>query len=452
MRVLPQADEFVATFLAEALSCLPQLEALRDRLRTACAIRLPDIIDHIAVRVGDRAQEVAGWRQAGRRLWAPPGTGHPPIVEETAPGIVLRVERLERILSALDIEAPIVGARFAPLRRVRLASTDSFWLDAIERNGWSDFDAPAAGPRKLRRAVVHQQIFRTRRRHFRGPEAAFQHTERLVEAAVADLGPLWACDLFLRAEREYWLSRCEAGVFQNRRQDRAGVGWCTIDHYVYCSSRAHFHAAISLFRKLGYQTDEIIRSDRQDECAIQVLRHASAAQPPVLIEVDLSSQAELLDAPPLPPLTWHAHAGLWCAMHGESLFEGGPSRLAARLDLDALTPLFHRDGVAFASPFPDAPELRQRLSFGQLQAVSPVRIDALERGGYLARSRAEALLTNGAVATHLQAVERAGFFDGFLAPDYADQAFGNALAKRPVGARPGGIMGRRPPVRMKRRR
>lgn len=449
MRVLAQADEYVATFLSEALRCLPELEPLRDRLRTTCAIRLTDIIDHIAVRVGDRAHEVAGWRQVGRRLWAPPGSAHPPIIEDHEPGIVLRVERLERILSALGIEAPIIGARFAPLRRVRLASAGAFWLDAIERNGWSDFDAPAAGPRKLRRAVVHQQIFRTRRRHFRSPEAAFQHTERLVEAAVADLGPLWACDLFLRAEREYWLSRCEAGVFQKRRQDRAGVGWCTIDHYVYCSSRAHIHAAISLFRKLGYQTDEIIRSDRQDECAVQVLRHASAAQPPVLIELDLSSQAELLEELPLPPLTWHGHAGLWCAMHGESLFEGGPSRLAVRLDLEALTPLQHTDGVDYTSPFPGAPHLRQRLSCGQLQAVSPIRIDALERGGYLSRKDAEALLANGAVATHLQAVERNAA--GFLAPDYADQAFG-ATPPRPLPGGRGGPMARRTPIRLRRKR
>lgn len=451
LAVYPEAELFVRATLEYALSRAPGIAPLHDRLLTSCAVRLRDIVDHIAVLEGERSHEAAGWRPDGPNVWSHPSRLFPRIVARGESGIAFRVERLERLLKALEIEAQIAGASDSPLRRARLFTGDRFALDALERNGSMDFDVPSMGARRLRRAAIHQQIFRTRRRHFRSVENGYSHTERLVEAAVADLGPLWACHLFMRAEREYWLSRCESGVLQKRRQDRAGVGWCTLDHIVYCSSREHFHSGAAILQKLGYTPRHIVQLDRQAGWGSLVFEHVSALQPAVLVDLDLAGEADLTSAP-LAPLTWHGRPGLWCAMHGESLLEGGASRLAARYDLSVLKHLVRRDGVELAYPFLQPPQLRQCITPGQLQAVNPARIDVLERGGYLTRKDAETLRRNGAIATCLQGMERGDGFTGFVAPDFADEAFGGREPSRRGLERERSPSGRRTPVRLKRRR
>ena len=128
----------------------------------------------------------------------------------------------------------------APFRRVLFAETDGVAFEAIERRGSTGYqpdDPPAA---TLRAAQLHLQYFRTRRRSFDDIEAAFDATDALVERAVADLGPNWACWLWLRAEREYWESRNLAGRIQKARQDLHGIGWSNQDHHTYDSSREWF--------------------------------------------------------------------------------------------------------------------------------------------------------------------------------------------------------------------
>ena len=446
------AGQFVSSVLAAAQARLPELARLGDTLRAACAIRLRDMVDHIIVPLGERAQEQAGWRPDRANIWRHPNAAFPPVIAGGAPGLAFRVERLERLLLALQIETSASAPNGSPLRRAVLFEGDSVVLHAVERNGSADLEHTGVpGIRKLRRAAIHQQVFRTRRRFFRSTENGLNHTERLVEAAVADLGQQWACHLFLRAEREYWLSRCEAGVLQKRRQDRAGVGWCTLNYLVYCSSRENFHRVSRVFQRLGYQCGEIIRSERLPLWSAQVFEHVSGMQPALLVEVDLADESDCTSAA-LQPLTWHGPAGLWCAMHGESLLEGGVSRLCARYDIAALSQLVARDGMELTGPCADTARLRHRFTPGQPQAVSPARIDALESGGYLARRDAETLRLNGAVATYLQAVESDGGFAGSCAPDFLNESFGGR-EHGSNGARDDAMgMGRRAPVRLKRRR
>lgn len=448
MTAQDEAQSFLQSAVDAALAAAPPLAAFAERLLNTCAIRLSDSLDYLGVPRGETAHARLGWTRVAPGLWR--NGGLPAVVERGAPGVAFRVERLERLLPALGLDAPIEGAVGAPLRRVKLAPCgDGSTIEFVERNGSVEYSdsATAVGARKLRRALIHQQIFRTRRRHFRAIENAYHFTERLVDAAVADLGPAWACSLFLRAEREYWLSRCEAGMHQKRRQDRAGVGWCTLDHIVYSSSREHFHRTLGVFQRLGYQPSQLIRNARQPGLGAQVLEHHSCAHPPILIELDLTGEPDPCAAP-MAPLTWHGRAGLWCALHGEALLEGGAARFAARYDLNVLQDLARRDGVDLAAAFADTPTLRQRVTHGQLQAVSPARIDVLERDGHLARSDAETLRLNGAVATHLQAVERTMGHAGFVAPDITHPAFGGDPAPNDLP----GPFARRTPMRTKRRR
>jgi hypothetical protein len=67
--------------LHEALSRTTNLESIQERLRTSCAVRLRDMIDHIAVPFGERAHVAAGWKPDGHGVWSHASGFLPRIVE-----------------------------------------------------------------------------------------------------------------------------------------------------------------------------------------------------------------------------------------------------------------------------------------------------------------------------------------------------------------------------------
>jgi len=416
-----KAAAYVHSALAEALLKTPAAQRFHERLLELCAVRLIDILDHLVSPGEDAAFVDAGWRLIAPGLWRHPSGGFPDIIAGAEPCIAFRVEFIDAFVKATGLEAAVEGARHGRFRRATAFVGAGVRFVAVERRGWAGYDDANSSERKLRRAQLHQQIFRSRRRQFRDVEGGFSHTERLVDAAVADLGAPWACDLFMRAEREFWASRCDAGQVQSRRQMHAGVGWSNFDHGACCSSREHVHAAARILAKLGCKDQETL--SRDDGVAAMAFTMSPARGPALLLEVDLAAHEDAFndDGPSLSPLTWHRRAGLWCALHGESLLEGGLARVAGRYDQALLRRHLAHNGIETISvPEGDA-RLRQELAPGGLLAVSPIRVNHLERAGYLSRTRGDHLRLNGAVATHLQSVHRAGGCQAFELPGEASQ-------------------------------
>lgn len=401
-----EADRLVQAIVDEALARAPTVARYAEKLRSEAAIRLVDTIDHLAVGYDDPAPARAGWALDGVRAWRHPA-GRPLIVERPFAGVAFRVERLERLAECLGIDAPIEGAQAAPFRRLQLPAEDHFTLAFIERNGAvAPGAAAAASVRRVRRALIHRQAFRTRRRCFRSAEHGLSHTERLVDAAVADLGAAWTSHLFFNAEREYWLSHCEAGARQKIRQDRVGAGWCTIEHLAYQASRPLVHRTLAVFGKLGFRSAQQMRVERtRRPGAAVVLRPTTGAQPFVVIEVDAVSDEDLMGGAPLAPLTWHGDAGLSCALHGEPLLDGGPARVALSCDVAAFAALERADGVAFVLAGEEGSACGS--SVDSPRPVNPTRVEVLERDGYVTRREAERLRLFGAPPAQLLAIERA---------------------------------------------
>jgi hypothetical protein len=437
-----KAAAYVASTLADALLRTPDAQRFQERLLNLCSVRLIDILDHLVQPGDDDAFVEAGWLAVAPGLWRHPSGAFPDIIAAGAPGVAFRVECIDAFLKATGIVAAVEGARHGQFRHAKVFASAAAGFTAVERHGWSGYDQPGGGERKRRRARLHQQIFRSRRRQFRDAEGGFAHVERLVDAAVADLGAAWACDLFMRAEREFWASRCDAGQVQSRRQVHAGVGWSNFDHGACYSSREHVHTAARILGKLGCRDAKLFVGD--DGVGAMTFRMSEG--PAMLLEADLAAHEDAFDdrCQSLSPLTWHRRAGLWCALHGESLLEGGFARVAGRYDQALLRRRLAHDGIETISMATRDARLRQELAPGGLRAVNPIRVTHLQRAGYLSRARSDDLRLSGAVATHLQSVQRTAGCQAFepagAGEQDAEQAQDEPAPRRPIRSR---ILGRR---------
>ena len=428
------AQNILDTALAEIRKRADFISALESELLAAAGVRLGDIIDLVGGPFDIEGVTNAGWRREEFGIWRCESACLPNLSLQEKWALALRVDRMEMFVDAHGASEPIDGEAGSPLRRLRVHNGLDLEVVVLERNGWRGLHAPPINRRKLRRARLHQQIFRTRRRHFRNVESGLNYLDRLIEIAAADLGPDWACSLFLRAEREYWAANCSIGALQQRRQERAGFGWANIDHYAYCASREFALATTRILRRIGFQPIGSLSEHRHSG---GLVLEQPALRCFLVLEFDVeTSDRELSDPSALASLTWRYDAGLWSAMHGESILDGGPRYIGARCDLAALRRQLHAEGVTIRANSTSGP-IEWFAADCPPRAVRPARVDELERLGYLSPELAEQYRLEGAFAAHFQGVARAGGYKGFAPP-----AFYHANTEQPAVA----------PLRSSRRR
>lgn len=418
----PEAAALVAATLDGALAAVPQAQALATRLRDDIGVRLLDILDYISLPDGSDVSAFvgAGWEpDAGDPTILRNPTGLFPVVLTRGRGTVIgfKVEYAHEFAAAQGLTTPIEGAMHAPFRRVRFAEADGVAFDAIERRGSRGFEADDPSAATLRAAQLHLQTFRTRRRAFDSVGAAYDATDAMVAAAVADLGQDWACWLWLRAEREYWESRNAVGRLQKARQDAHGIGWANQDHHTYDSSREWFHRCVGVLEALGFECRELFYAGDAAGWGSQILEQPAIGSV-IFADIDLAPDELDIDFAhmELEPLPFLRRAGLWCGLHGESMLEAGINHLECMYDHVHLARQLEGEGVSFMQPFSDFPHLYQALSVGEWWAVDPARVDALEQAGYITAEAAEDFRLYGSIGSHLENLERNDGFKGFNQP------------------------------------
>lgn len=429
----PKAEAFVRAALEAALKRAPQAEKFRASLLETCAIRLRDMLDHIAVTAEFSGYAEAGWREVGAGVWRHFDGAFPDIIERNALTIGFKVECVESFARCTAIDAPTEGQPYGPYRRMRVFSGDGAFFDAVERHGWSGYEAPSISTRTIDAARLHQQILRTRHRPFRRAASGLTLTKRLAIAAIAELGKNWACALFMRAERDYWAARCGPASLQQRRQRALGVGWSNIDHYAYECSREHFAYTIDLFERLGFERREFIHAGAGAGWGAQVMEQP-VLRCALLVKVDASANdmRDEIAGRALSPLTVHGPVGLWTALHGESLLEGGVSQAAALYDLRAIEGLMRQDDAALTRPASDQANLRRIAARAERRAVDPKRVEALERSGHIGRAQADDWRFLGAHAGGLEMLERVDGYKGFGAAAVRREAATEGVREAPA--------------------
>ncbi len=105
--------------------------------------------------------------------------------------------------------------------------------------------------------------------------------------------------------------------------------------------------------------------------------------------------------------------GLWCALHGDSILLAGMHHLAAQFDFTRLTSDIARFGVGYMAPFSNFPYLKQAFSVAEQWAVDPARVEKLVRDKLITNEEGERFLSQGAVGSHLENIERREGYKGF---------------------------------------
>lgn len=415
----PAAERLLRRIVDDFLGRSPSAARLADAMRSQTGTRFFDWIDHIAPASSQTLEQElreAGFVPASHNCLAHPGGIFPRILlsDSQLTRMAIKPESVVDFLAANSSVAAVEGAPLAPLRRARILAESQTELWAVERHGYSGFAILDWTADKAARALHHCEKFELRQRVLDSEEAAFDHTERVIDAAIADLGRDYACDLFFAAERNYWQRRNTAAQIQKSRQDRLGLGWGNHDHHTYRSSRHHFARLIAIMEKLGLRCRERFYAGKEAGWGAQVMEQPEA-HIVVFADVDLAPDELLIDFAhqPLPERKQLGTVGLWCALHGEAILEAGMHHLECQFDFEQLREQLQQHGIGVMKPFTDFPYLRQAFTQGERWPVRPQRISALLERGQITREQAEEFSRNGAIGSHLENLERNEGFKGF---------------------------------------
>ncbi|MEM9081949.1 MAG: hypothetical protein AAGB34_00015 [Planctomycetota bacterium] len=430
----PAAQSLVNGLVARFLERSPHSRELADRMINETATRLIDFVDHIEIGFGEECVDKLGGVGFVREgaasfgeVWVHHGGLFPKIIVRSGEltrviRVGIRVDQVEDFLGAQRVafyDAGVLGAVHAPVRFASVfVDTDGEGaeLRAVERHGDRGFDITELP--ELWEATVerHLELFRTRPRGGMADQAAFEEVLTRIDNAAADLGRGYACDLFFRAEREYWMSRNAAGRSQYARQQKLGLGWANAGNHTFRSSREWFQSAIRVLEALGMECRERFYVGEQAGWGVQVLECAATGIV-VFCDVDVSPEEVVED---------FAHAGLarnesvsgtnglWCGLHGESMLGAGIHHLQAQFDWHQLVEqLKAENGIEMMEPFSTFPYLRQALTEGERWSIDAGRVDALAEQGVITAEQAEDFKQNGAIGSHLENLERNDGFKGF---------------------------------------
>lgn len=410
----PQA----ARWIAERLDTFRQksvfLRAFDTRLREETGTRLLDWTDRIFT------ESTAGLSAAGfaedvdTSVWRHPDALLPAVAVGTD-GLAIRVESVVDFLSAqgFDDRISIVGDSGAAVRRACISEQNGVRVFVIESHGAVGWNPGKDAP--LPDAVSrHLEAFRLRRRDFADDVDAFQHAETLIQAAVGELGPDRACDVFCQAERSYWQNRNRAARVQWTRQSALGLGWANHDHHTYRSGRTAFSQLVRLLELLGFECRERFYAGREAGWGAQVLEQPRA-RIVVFADVDLTAEEVRQDFAhePLCARTELGTVGLWCRLHGEAFLQAGLHHLECQFDFDRAREQLTDLGVPTMAPFTDLPHLKQAFTKGEIWRVDEPRLASALDTGAITSQQAEEFRTSGVLGSHLEILQRDDGYKGF---------------------------------------
>lgn len=422
----PAADRLVRRLVESFVSRNSLTAKLEERMLRETGTRLVDWVDHLAFAAGteiDGAPLESALTECGfepddsdAASWEHPGGLFPRIVwvTEGADRLAIHVDSVADLLAAHQLSGPILGDWGGPFRRACLHSENGTELHGVERRVGFCWE-PVASPAERRAAAGEiYESFLFRPRHCQQDGEGFAEALRRIDAGCDAIGRDWTCSLFFQAERVYWQSRNRAAQWQYFRQNRLGLGWGNHDHHTYRSSRQHFADLIRVFERLGFHCRERFYAGADAGWGAQVLEQPACGIV-IFADVDLSPDELMGDFAHdgLEPRNALGTVGLWCQLHGEAFLQAGMHHLECQFDFEAARGQLDELGVASMDPFTNFEHLRQSFTVGERWAVIPDRVHQAVDAGWITREEADRFLTEGALGSHLEILERNDGFKGF---------------------------------------
>ncbi len=245
-------------------------------------------------------------------------------------------------------------------------------------------------------------------------EQALATAHLVANKLIGLIGRDRAAEEFFRAERDYYMSRNNAALYQYRLQEDAGIGWANHDHHTYRSSRTEFRQLLNLFESLGFYRRERFYAGVEAGWGAQVMEHP-VSRVVLFCDVDLTTSDLHGDftETELPPSDVLKTIGLWCALHGCSIGVAGMHHLEAEFNFEQAALIMEQSGYSMMPPFTDLPMLKQAFTLPEFWTVSPERARVLLECGAITREQANSFTRVGAAGSHLEILQRWEGYRGF---------------------------------------
>lgn len=418
----PEAERLIVNAVEENIQSNPDIHQLSDDLYVKTSTRLFDWLDHIVLDDSNELRkelELSGFihdREEGQ-IFHHPGAQLPKIVLNKAKGSVglaVTVDYIADFLMVRGAFRPIEGSLFGNFRRCTYSVQDNHALWIVERRGTASMmPSEDFGDTIL---AFHQAIekWQTRPRSLQNEEDDINKALQIAQQLVVSVGQTRAAWTVLEVERRYWQARNTSAQVQKNRQDCLGMGWANHDHHTFRSSRRHFNKLVQLFELLGFHCRERFYAGEEAGWGAQVMEHPTCRFV-LFLDVDLAPHEIIKDFAyqELQDLDHLGTVGLWCALHGDSIQHSGMHHLEAQFMFDNLTEDLAQLGVKMMNPFSTFPYLRQAFTQGEIWPVDPMRIQELHKSNLITKEQAEKFLSQGALGSHLENLQRREGYKGF---------------------------------------
>ena len=341
-------------------------------------------------------------------------------------GVAIKVERIADFQAANSCPAPVDGDPFTGFRRSLVNKENNTGVFVVERR-IADCTEPGDCTEKGRADyMLAWEIWMSRPRRTVGDEtpeqmeALIQETYNRAHRVVELVGQPMAGDVAMNAERVYWQARNELGRDIKHILDQLGLGWANHDHHTFRCSRDYFGAVIRTMQILGFFCREKFYAGKEAGWGAQVMEHPAGFA--LFVDVDLNPEEVDIDFPnePLPKIDRLGTVGMWCKLHGESLFDAGLHHIAGLFDFELITKKLVEADRTPMKPFSEFSYLKQFFSKGQFWPISSVRLDELVSAGRIAKDKAQRFVSTGGLGSHIEIIERNEGFKGFNQQNVSD--------------------------------
>jgi hypothetical protein len=401
---------------------------LRQRMLNETGTLLQDWIDYLVVpraeekrlhEIGFTADPHAETPAQFKALWHPEAMLPQVLVEREAtavraPDIVaIRCESIADFLAVHSLATEPEGAPLSRFRQALVSEENLTRFKVVERRGYRGF-VPTRPGCEVEGLLKASEVWRLRRRHFADDAEGCRQTRALLDHIISLAGRDLACHAVFAEERRYWQSRNRAAQVQKARQDKLGLGWANHDHHTFRCSREHFIDLMRALEKLGFERRERYYAGAQAGWGAQILEQPVEGIV-TFCDVDLEPHETEIDfsRQPLPPARKLGTIGLWVGLHGESLLDAGMHHLECRFDYQLLRDQLAGESVNTMKPFSNFPFLKQAFTEGERWPVRRERTERLLQQGLIEEKQFNQFITDGAIGSHLENLQRKGGFKGF---------------------------------------
>jgi hypothetical protein len=341
------------------------------------------------------------------------------VVDEMYPflGLALRVDSIADYCSVHSIHSWIDGAPGASYRKCCILRENGLFLFLVERKQNRVMEPSVLPGNLLVEQILLKEKWQMRPRiaHDEIEELDYlRHAILVGEEMAASLGENEAAHIFFHGEQLTFQVKNRAFEIQKMRQDSFGLGMQNVSHMTLRSSRRHFTQALRLMEVLGFSLREKFFKGNGFGIGTFVLEQQESGLV-VLLEVDISHEEVHASSIHKPFLEWAqlGEVGLWCALHGESLLQGGPHNIGIECAPPAMESDLKNWGVSCMTLPTMEHCLHESCTVGEIWKVAPFRLHNLIKRNLMSEDKAQQILALGFEGSHLTLLYRESGYKGF---------------------------------------